>query len=95
MIMLSPETLQLSIVIPTYNERDSILALVRDVLTVMAPNRLEIIVVDDASPDGTGDVVKRTSGAGTRVRLVQRHSKAGLASAVFEERPKPPASLSA
>ncbi len=77
-------TLPLSIVIPTYNERSSIQRLIRDVATVIGPTPVEIIVVDDASPDGTGDVVNETSVSDSRVRLVQRHHKAGLASAVFE-----------
>jgi dolichol-phosphate mannosyltransferase len=74
----------LSIVIPTYNERDNIHRLIRAVTTVMGPTPIEVIVVDDASPDGTSDMVRETSATDRRVRLVQRQRKAGLASAVFE-----------
>lgn len=75
---------KLSIVIPTYNERDSIQRLIRDVTAVVNTTPVEIIVVDDASPDGTGDVVRKASASDNRIKLVQRDRKAGLASAVFE-----------
>jgi dolichol-phosphate mannosyltransferase len=74
----------LSVVIPTYNERDSIQRLIRDVTAVVSPTPVEIIVVDDASPDGTGNVVREASTSDSRVKLVQRDRKTGLASAVFE-----------
>ncbi|MDA1035916.1 MAG: polyprenol monophosphomannose synthase [Chloroflexi bacterium] len=77
-------TPQLSVVIPTYNERDNIQRLIRDVAAAMGPTSVEIIVVDDASPDGTGDLVRESCASDSRVRLVQRDGKAGLASAVFE-----------
>ena len=77
-------TPRLSIVIPTYNERDCIQRLVRNVGTAMGAIPVEIIVVDDASPDGTGDVVEKLSTSDRRVRLVRRDRKAGLSSAIFE-----------
>jgi len=74
----------LSIVIPTYNESESIQRLIRAVTTVMGITPVEVIIVDDASPDGTSEMVREASATNHRVRLVQRQRKAGLASAVFE-----------
>ena len=78
-----PGQIILSIVIPTYNERDNIQPLVSAILNVMRGTSIETIVVDDASPDGTGSVVKEL-GQHERVRLLPREGKKGLASAVFE-----------
>jgi dolichol-phosphate mannosyltransferase len=73
----------LSVVIPTYNERAGIVALVRAVLDVLGRTACEVIVVDDGSPDGTADVVTELSASEPRVRLLSRSGKQGLASAVF------------
>src|SRR3990172_4537618 len=54
--------------------------MVLDGLSVLGRD-LDVLVVDDASPDGTGDVVRERSGTDPRIRLVERTRKAGLASA--------------
>lgn len=64
------------IVIPTYNEARSIEQVVDQVLD--ADSRVEILVVDDASPDGTGDLVAARAGAEARLHLLRRSSKQGL-----------------
>lgn len=73
----------LSIVVPTYNERDNIERLARTLLEVCAPTPTEVIVVDDGSPDGTAEVVESMSVADPRVRLISRSGKQGLSSAVY------------
>lgn len=77
--------LPFSIVIPTYNEAAGIGKLLRALSETFAANGLdgEIIVVDDNSPDGTGDVVEQLSGA-LPVRCLHRSGKLGLSSAVIE-----------
>jgi len=77
--------MQLSIVIPTYNERENI-PLVLDGIREEIDGiwEFEVIVVDDNSPDGTGDLVKIIAANDSRIRLLQRESKKGLGSAVLD-----------
>jgi dolichol-phosphate mannosyltransferase len=70
-----------SIVLPTYNEVGNIVPLVRELL---APgDDREVLVVDDASPDGTAAAVRDAFGADPRVRLIERTSDRGLARSVL------------
>ncbi len=77
--------LPFSIVIPTYNEAAGIERLLRALNATFTQHALdgEIIVVDDNSPDGTGDVVERL-GRELPVRCLHRSGKLGLSSAVIE-----------
>ncbi|MEN8161354.1 MAG: glycosyltransferase, partial [Myxococcota bacterium] len=67
------------VVIPTYNEIENIVPLARDVLA-QDPS-LEVLVVDDASPDGTGEAVREAGRSEPRLRLLARPGKLGLGSA--------------
>jgi dolichol-phosphate mannosyltransferase len=67
------------VVIPTYNEADNILPLARDVLAQAAS--IEVLVVDDASPDGTGQRVAIAAESEPRLHLLGRAGKLGLGSA--------------
>ncbi len=67
------------IVIPTYNEAENILPLVREILA-QDPS-LEALVVDDASPDGTGQRVAAAARSEPRLSLLARSGKLGLGSA--------------
>jgi dolichol-phosphate mannosyltransferase len=67
------------VVLPTYNEAENVLPLVRAILAVDAA--LDVLVVDDASPDGTGDLVERESRQEPRVNLLRRAAKLGLGTA--------------
>lgn len=73
----------LSVVIPTYNERSNIARLVESITEVLSSVSLEVVVVDDNSPDGTSRVVRELAALDPRIRLVARLGKFGLASAVF------------
>lgn len=77
-----PDRPRIAVVVPTYNERDTIEEVLRRVLA--ADDRAEIIVVDDSSPDGTGDVVRTVAGEDGRITLMVREGKQGLASAYGE-----------
>ena len=79
-----PGTPVLSVIVPTYNERETIAPLIGYVLEVLGETPAEVVVVDDASPDGTGAVVETLGRDDSRVRLLSRPSKRGLASAVFD-----------
>ena len=67
------------IIIPTYNERENIEALIGRLLAL--PYGLEVLVVDDRSPDGTGDTVRALMAREPRVHLLERAGKLGLGSA--------------
>lgn len=71
----------MTVVLPTYNERDNIGPLVEVCLAALEKD-VEIVVVDDDSPDGTGDVAARIAEKDDRVRLVRRDYGLGLASAI-------------
>ncbi len=71
--------MQALVVIPTYNERENLPALVQAVLDV-DPD-LHILVVDDASPDGTGQVAEALARRSGRVRVLHRAGKQGLGTA--------------
>lgn len=74
----------LSVVIPTYNERENVPEIVRRLNTVLEGVDWEVIFVDDNSADGTADAVRKLSRADHRVRLISRHNRRGLSSAVIE-----------
>ena len=73
----------LTVVVPTYNERGNIGALTAAVFEALGDTPVELLVVDDASPDGTGDAVAQLARDDPRVRLIRRERKRGLAGAVF------------
>lgn len=74
----------ISVVIPTYNERENIASLIKEVQAVFDKNRLkgEILVVDDSSPDGTAGIVRSLGHKDRRVRLLVRKHKDGYGAAV-------------
>jgi dolichol-phosphate mannosyltransferase len=67
------------VVVPTYNERDNIERLIADILA--QDEGIEVLVVDDNSPDGTGEVVARMKEENPRLHLLRRSGKLGLGSA--------------
>ena len=67
------------VIVPTYNERENVARLID---TVLAQDpRLEVLVVDDGSPDGTGEIVEGISQLNPRVHLLSRPRKLGLGTA--------------
>jgi dolichol-phosphate mannosyltransferase len=64
------------IVVPTYNERENISVLVPELLALRED--LEVLVVDDNSPDGTAGAVREAAAKDGRVNLLSRPAKAGL-----------------
>lgn len=66
-----------TIVIPTYNERDNVGRLIEELLALPVPE-LSVLVVDDSSLDGTGELVRTLAARSPRVRLLSRPLKDGL-----------------
>ena len=74
----------LSIVIPTYNEKDNIFKILEKLKKVLKSITHEIIFVDDNSPDGTSAVIKDCIKKSSKIRLIHRIGRKGLAGAVIE-----------
>jgi dolichol-phosphate mannosyltransferase len=72
--------LQVTVIIPTYNERENIEALVTQLLAL--PTEVQVVVVDDNSPDGTGAIADRLAVENEgRVQVIHRAGKLGLGAA--------------
>ena len=68
------------VIVPTYNEHDTIVSLLEALRLQLGPDA-RILVVDDSSPDGTGDRVREIMTRDAGVELLTRPGKLGLASA--------------
>lgn len=73
----------ISIVVPTYNERDNVEELIRRISKSLEGLNYEVVVVDDNSPDGTAELAEKLSKE-FPVRVVRRPGKLGLATAVLD-----------
>jgi len=75
--------MRVSIIIPTYNERENLPILMEKVAEVFKNNRIfgEIIIIDDNSPDGTGQLAEQLKEKYEFLRVIHRPSKLGLGSA--------------
>ncbi len=76
--------LQLSVIVPTFNERDNVTPLFRRLEATLAGVAWEVIFVDDNSPDGTWDVVRNLAAQDSRVRCLRRIGRRGLSGACIE-----------
>jgi dolichol-phosphate mannosyltransferase len=76
--------LELSIIVPTFNERDNVMPLLDRLRTTLHGTVFEVVFVDDDSPDGTAQVVRQIGQTQPRVRVIQRVGRRGLASAGLE-----------
>jgi dolichol-phosphate mannosyltransferase len=71
------------VAIPTYDEHETISKLIPTLLRVFQDNRIDgwVLVVDDSSPDGTGDVVEALARKNLNIQVIHRKGKLGLGSA--------------
>ncbi|MDX2189632.1 MAG: polyprenol monophosphomannose synthase [Bacteroidota bacterium] len=68
------------VIIPTYNEKENIAAMVQAVLSL--PENFDLLIVDDGSPDGTSDIVKSLQQQfNNRLFIIERKGKLGLGTA--------------
>ena len=74
----------LSVIVPTFNERDNVTTLFRRLATALAGLAWEVIFVDDNSPDGTWEVVRSLARQDPRIRCVRRIGRRGLSGACIE-----------
>ncbi len=75
---------ELAIIVPTFNEVGNVESLVNALDSCLADLSWEVIFVDDDSPDGTADFVRRLARKDGRVRCLQRVGRRGLSSASIE-----------
>ncbi len=75
---------ELSVVVPCYNERANVAPLVAKLEAALRGVAWEAVFVDDNSPDGTSDEVRRLAATDPRIRCLRRIGRRGLASAVIE-----------
>jgi dolichol-phosphate mannosyltransferase len=71
------------VIIPTYNEKENVQALVEAIEEVHIP-RLRVLFVDDSSPDGTAELVRKMAESRPWIKLLVRHGKMGIGSAYQE-----------
>ncbi|MFZ5747551.1 MAG: glycosyltransferase [Pseudomonadota bacterium] len=81
---MTDRLLELAVVIPTFNERGNVAALVEKLDAALAGRAWEAIFVDDNSPDGTADMAREIARHDVRVRVIQRIGRRGLSSACIE-----------
>jgi dolichol-phosphate mannosyltransferase len=67
------------VIIPTYNEKENISKIIP--LVLQQDPKMEVLVVDDNSPDGTGKIVQKLMTNDSRINLIQRERKSGLGTA--------------
>lgn len=70
------------VIVPTYNERENLPRIVP--LILEQDPRLDVLIVDDASPDGTGALADALAGASDRIHVVHRTAKLGLGTAYIQ-----------
>lgn len=75
---------ELSVIVPTFNERDNVTVLYRRLEATLVNVAWEVVFVDDNSPDGTSDVVRALALQDSRVRCIRRIGRRGLSGACIE-----------
>jgi len=79
MVTSRDSSLRCLVILPTYDERGNIEPLIHDLLEL--PIEVDVLVVDDGSPDGTGEIAADIAQREPRVRVINRPGKLGLGSA--------------
>ena len=75
--------MKVSVVLPTYNEAGNIIPLVEEILKVMPTGiQSEVIIVDDDSPDNTGEIARQAFASNPAVKILSRTEDRGLANSI-------------
>jgi len=75
---------KLSVIVPTYNERENLKKLVEKTLSSLKGLKFELIIVDDNSPDGTGKLADELASKHKNVKVVHRQGRLGLGTAILD-----------
>ena len=75
--------MNIAIVIPTYNEKETLPSLIEKIFDKIRPlvEELDVIIVDDSSPDGTADIARNLGEKFQKISVIQRPTKMGLGAA--------------
>ena len=75
--------MNLAVVIPTYNEKETLPSLIEKLFDEIRPlvEELHVVVVDDSSPDGTADIARNLGVKFNKISVIQRPAKMGLGAA--------------
>ena len=78
--------MKLAIVIPTYNEAETISSLIKELFEKIKQfvEKLDILIIDDSSPDGTADIVRRLEDGYEKITVIQRPKNMGLGAAYMD-----------
>ena len=78
--------MKLAIVIPTYNEAETIPSLIKELFEKIKQlvEKLDVLIIDDSSPDGTADIVRELGDKYEKITVIQRPKKMGLGAAYKE-----------
>lgn len=77
---IQPSDADSLVIIPTYNEKENVAAIIDAVLSL--PHRFDVLIIDDGSPDGTADIVRaKMKERPERISMVERRGKLGLGTA--------------
>jgi dolichol-phosphate mannosyltransferase len=76
--------IELAVVVPTFNERENVPAVVAGLEAALTGIQWEVIFVDDYSPDGTADRIREMASTDRRIRVLERIGRRGLSSACIE-----------
>ena len=74
----------LAVIVPTLNEHDNVAPILAQLEDALADRAWEVIFVDDGSVDGTPEAIEALAAARSNVRLIRRHGRRGLSSAILE-----------
>ena len=77
-----PALTRVAVLIPTYNEAENLAGVVERVRSVTP--EVDVVVLDDNSPDGTGEIADRLAAADEQVHVLHRPGKAGLGAAYLD-----------
>jgi dolichol-phosphate mannosyltransferase len=82
---LGPDAqIDLTVILPTFNERENVREIIARLEDALVGLRWEILFVDDDSPDGTADLIRSFARRDSRIRLLHRIGRRGLSSACIE-----------
>ena len=75
--------MNIAIVIPTYNEKETLPSLIEKIFDKIRPlvEELHVVIVDDSSPDGTADIARNLGEKFQKISVIQRPKKMGLGAA--------------
>ena len=78
--------MKLAIVIPTYNEAETISTLIKELFEKIKQlvDRLDVLIIDDSSPDGTANIARKLGNNYEKITVIQRPKKMGLGAAYKE-----------